>query len=487
MPLYNVIVIHDIAQIPRTVAYVQLSVLFAFGAGILYTLAAEVDGTNTLLVLTLMTAVGFYVFTHFFLARAFGVDSPLAVLLANIPIIGLPYLAFGNVNYIFAVADHPPSQTKLAPDTLLRIDDLKVYFPIRNNNILGGTKSYVRAVDGISLDLKRGETLGLVGESGSGKTSVGRAILRAINPTGGDVIFRGNGKSYTLAVDQNVPDSYRDIVQHALPAVFHETAIDNYKRNLPRLEIQKARPLMQMIFQDPYASLNPRMPVRDIIAEPLIANKLVKGNEVNQRVQDIAKRAKLNIEHLRRFPHAFSGGQRQRVGIARALVSNPEFIVCDESVSALDVSIQAEILNLLMDLQEEFGLTYLFIAHDLSVVAHISDRVAVMYVGQIVELAATEDLFKNPMHPYTAALLSAIPEVDPDAVMKPVSLAGEIPNPANPPNGCRFHTRCHFAKDICRTTVPEWKEHSPAHFAACHFVGDLDLQGIEVIAKAEPT
>jgi oligopeptide/dipeptide ABC transporter ATP-binding protein len=217
--------------------------------------------------------------------------------------------------------------------------------------------------------------------------------------------------------------------------------------------------------------------VRDIIAEPLVAGGVARGGEVDERVRDIARRCQLNLEHLRRYPHAFSGGQRQRIGIARALVVQPEFVVCDEPVSALDVSIQAQILNLLMDMQQEFGLTFLFIAHDLSVVEHVSDRVAVMYLGRIVELAPTEDLFYQPLHPYTEALMSAIPDLDPDNIMKPVILEGEIPSPANPPPGCPFHPRCRYAQDICKTDVPEWKEHRPGHLAACHFADQLELKG----------
>jgi oligopeptide/dipeptide ABC transporter ATP-binding protein len=236
---------------------------------------------------------------------------------------------------------------------------------------------------------------------------------------------------------------------------------------------------MQLIFQDPYSSLNPRMTVRDIIAEPLVAQKLAAGKEVDERVRDTAALCKLNLEYLRRFPHAFSGGQRQRIGIARALISQPQFIVCDESVSALDVSIQAEILNLLMDLQKEFGLTYLFIAHDLSVVAHISKRVAVMYLGQFVELAPTKELFYAPKHPYTEALMSAIPEMDPDQEMVPVHLEGEIPSPVNPPSGCRFHTRCPYVQDLCKTDLTQWQEIEKGRFVACHFADTLTLKGVD--------
>jgi len=253
---------------------------------------------------------------------------------------------------------------------------------------------------------------------------------------------------------------------------------------LNKKQLKTFRQHMQMIFQDPYSSLNPRMTVRDIIAEPLIVNKLARGLALNERVRDAALRCRLNIEHLRRFPHAFSGGQRQRIGIARALVLQPTFIVCDESVSALDVSVQAEILNLLGDLQEEFGLTYLFIAHDLSVVEYISDRVAVLYLGRIVEMAPTEELFFNPVHPYTEALMSAIPAPDPDAPMKPVVLEGEIPSPINPPPGCHFNPRCRYAEDICKTTRPEWKEYKPGHFSACHFSDTLELKGAEELGTA---
>ncbi|MBL7162705.1 MAG: ATP-binding cassette domain-containing protein [Anaerolineales bacterium] len=334
-------------------------------------------------------------------------------------------------------------------DTLLEIKDLKVHFPIRSKHLFGGVTKYVKAVDGVSFYIEKGETLGLVGESGSGKTTVGRSILRAIEPTEGQVTFNVDGKMLDLA-------------------------------QLTDKEMRTFRKHMQLIFQDPYSSLNPRMTVRDIIAEPLVAQELAKGKEVDERVRDAAALCKLNLEYLRRFPHAFSGGQRQRIGIARALISQPQFVVCDESVSALDVSIQAEILNLLMDLQAEFGFTYLFIAHDLSVVAHISKRVAVMYLGQFVELAPTKELFYAPKHPYTEALMSAIPEVDPDQEMTPVHLEGEIPSPINPPSGCRFHTRCPYVQDICKTEIPKWQEIEKEHFVGCHFANTLTLNGVEI-------
>lgn len=330
---------------------------------------------------------------------------------------------------------------------LLSVKNLKVYFPITTPGILRRKIGFIRAVDDVSFSIKRGETLGLVGETGSGKTTVGRSILRAAKITEGTVTLSINGEEIELS-------------------------------SLKGKDLRNFRHHMQLIFQDPYSSLNPRMTVRDIIAEPLVANKLVDKNKVDEIVQETALSCKLNIEHLRRFPHAFSAGQRQRICIARALVSKPEFVVCDESVAALDVSIQAEILNLLIDLQDEFQLTYLFIAHDLSVVAHISNRVAVMYVGQIVELASTIELFNSPRHPYTESLLSAIPEVDPDVRMKPVSIKGEIPNPANPPPGCRFHTRCPYAQDKCRSEEPKLREIEEKHFVACHLADVLDLVGV---------
>lgn len=330
---------------------------------------------------------------------------------------------------------------------LLSIQNLKVHFPIKSGGFLRRkTTKYVRAVDGLSFNINKGETLGLVGESGSGKTTAGRAILRALDPTEGRVLFNLDGTEVDLT-------------------------------QLEGKELRDFRRHMQFIFQDPFASLNPRMTVRDIIAEPLVANGVMSGEAVNERVREVAEKCRLNLEHLRRFPHAFSGGQRQRIGIARALVSDPKFIVCDESVSALDVSIQADILNLLKDLQDELGVTFLFIAHDLSVVAHISHQVAVMYVGQLVEMAPTNALFFNPKHPYTEALLAAIPTVNVKENIKPVALKGEIPNPINPPSGCRFHTRCSYVEDKCRQEAPEWREIGEQHFVACHFADDLTLQG----------
>ena len=329
---------------------------------------------------------------------------------------------------------------------LLEVKNLKKHFPLRHG-FLGRGAGTVKAVDGISLHILQGETLGLVGESGSGKTTAGRTILRAFNPTEGEIIFHlQDGPATDLA-------------------------------QLSAAELRAFRRHAQMIFQDPFSSLNPRMTVRDIIAEPLIAGGVAHGDEVDERVRETARRCQLSLEHLRRYPHAFSGGQRQRIGIARALVVQPQFVVCDEPVSALDVSIQAQILNLLMDMQKELGLTYLFVAHDLSVVEHVSDRVAVMYLGRLVEVAPTAALFYQPLHPYTEALMSAIPALDPDEVMKPVILKGEIPSPANPPTGCHFHPRCPFAQEVCKSETPEWKEYRPGHFAACHFADSLSLKG----------
>jgi peptide/nickel transport system ATP-binding protein len=328
---------------------------------------------------------------------------------------------------------------------LIRVDDLKVYFGSRS----GVSGPVIPAVDGVSFEIGKGQTLGLVGESGSGKTTVGRAILRTVQLRGGSVRFESNGSSVEVS----------SLAERDLRAF--------------------RRKHMQLIFQDPYSSLSPRMTVRDIIAEPLECQRFGTRAEIDARVRDVAATCRLNLEFLRRFPHAFSGGQRQRICIARALAANPEFIVCDEAVSALDVSIQADIINLLMDLQEELGLTYLFIAHDLSVVAQISSQIAVMYVGRLVEKAPTENIFRSPMHPYTKALISAVPTVDPDRKFEPMALSGEIPNPADLPAGCRFNTRCPFARDACRQVEPEWREIAPMHFVACHFAEELSAAARE--------
>ena len=320
---------------------------------------------------------------------------------------------------------------------LISIKNLNVEFPI--GRTLFGKPPMLRAVNNVSLEIMPGQFYGLVGESGSGKTTLGRAILRAVPISSGDITFDSRDVNYDVG-------------------------------SLEKNDLKKYRKMAQLIFQDPYAALSPRMTVRDIIAEPLEVMGLTQTREeTDERVREMAAKCRLNLEHLRRFPHAFSGGQRQRISIARTLVCNPNFVVADESVAALDVSIQADILNLLQSLQDELGLTFLFISHDLSVVAHICDHVAVMYLGTLVESAPTRKLFDNPSHPYTKALLSAIPSLDPDDSGKAQKLEGEIPSPVNPPPGCRFHTRCPLAEDRCRTEVPEWRELSDGHSVACHF------------------
>lgn len=322
-------------------------------------------------------------------------------------------------------------------ETILDVRDLKKYFPITQGILVQRKVADVKAVDGISFTVKQGETLGLVGESGCGKSTTGRTILQLYRPTEGQVIFRG--------------------------------------KDLARLkgeDLRKIRSDLQMIFQDPYASLNPRMTVGDIVAEPLEVHNIAKGKEKKERVQELLAIVGLNPYFINRYPHEFSGGQRQRIGIARALAVNPDFIVCDEPISALDVSIQAQIINLLEELQGRFGLTYLFIAHDLSVVRHISDRVAVMYLGKIVELTDSYTLYRNPLHPYTRALLSAVPIPDPNIEDKRerIILVGDVPSPVNPPKGCRFHTRCPLAIPICKEVAPEWRDVGNGHFVECHVV-----------------
>ncbi|MFZ5820321.1 MAG: ABC transporter ATP-binding protein [Chloroflexota bacterium] len=324
-----------------------------------------------------------------------------------------------------------------ANNVLLHVEHLVKYFPIKKGIIFQKEVAAVRAVDGISFDVHRGETLGLVGESGCGKSTTGRSILQLYRPTSGSVVFDG--------VD--------------LVALKGE-------------DLRKMRRKMQMIFQDPYASLNPRMTVGEIIGEPLIVHNLAASKEVEERVSHLLELVGLNPAFANRYPHEFSGGQRQRIGVARALSLQPSFIVCDEPISALDVSIQAQVVNLLEDLQSQFNLTYLFVAHDLSMVRHISNRVAVMYLGIIVELASRNEVYTNPLHPYTQALLSAVPIPDPvaDAKRKRVILEGDVPSPVNPPSGCRFRTRCPIADTICAEQRPEFREARPGHFVACHMV-----------------
>ncbi|HEY9526975.1 MAG TPA: dipeptide ABC transporter ATP-binding protein [Anaerolineales bacterium] len=320
-------------------------------------------------------------------------------------------------------------------ETLLHVDDLKMHFPIYRG-VFQRQVGAVRAVDGVSFDVKRGETLGLVGESGCGKSTTGRTILQLYKPTSGAVTFDGTNL-VTLKGEQ----------------------------------MRQMRRKMQMIFQDPYASLNPRMTVAQLVGEPLIVHSAATGAEITERVAHLLELVNLNPAFATRYPHEFSGGQRQRIGVARALALQPSFIICDEPISALDVSIQAQVVNLLEELQEQFHLTYLFIAHDLSMVKHISDRVAVMYLGVIVELATRDELYAKPLHPYTQALLSAVPIPDPvaDAKRKRTILQGDVPSPANPPSGCRFRTRCPIAEAVCAETRPEFREIRPGHFVACFF------------------
>jgi oligopeptide transport system ATP-binding protein len=322
-------------------------------------------------------------------------------------------------------------------DLLIDVQDLKIYFPVTAGFLISRKVAENKAVDGVTFNVKRGETVGLVGESGCGKSTTGRALLQLYKPTGGKVIFDG----------QDMATQRGENMRHL-------------------------RRRMQMIFQDPYASLNPRMSVRDIIGEPLLIHKLGNAAERRERVAELMRIVGLNPYYATRFPHEFSGGQRQRIGIARSLAVSPDFIVCDEPVSALDVSIQAQIINLLEELQEQFGLTYLFIAHDLAVVRHISDRVAVMYLGKMMELADRNDIYDNPLHPYTKSLLSAVSIPDPALERKRerIILTGDVPSSLRPPRGCVFHTRCPIAIDDCRQTVPEWRQVEPGHWVACHRV-----------------
>jgi len=366
-----------------------------------------------------------------------------------------------------------PESSTIRADSLLEVKRLKKYFPIQRG-LLRKLVGQIRAVDDVSFFVRPGETLSLVGESGCGKTTTARCVLRAIEPTAGEVLFR--------AADGSVVDI----------------------ASVPRRSLRPLRREMQMIFQDPFSSLNSRMTLLDIVGEPLEVNGVGNRQERVDRVAQLLRLVGLRPEYMRRYPHAFSGGQRQRIGIARALALNPRLVVADEPVSALDVSVQAQILNLMLELQERLGLTYLFVAHALSVAKHISDRVAVMYVGQMVEMAETEALFASPKHPYTAALLSAIPEPDPRArrrvgraarsgvlppangavavpareVRQRVILQGEVANPAAPPSGCYFHPRCQYAVDHCRTVAPIWEEIEPGHFVRCHRSRELQLPGV---------
>ena len=329
----------------------------------------------------------------------------------------------------------------MSTEVLVAVQELAVHFPVRGGLLSNRTKGVVRAVDGVNLDIRRGETLGLVGESGCGKSTTGRAILQLVRPTSGRILFQG--------------------------------------RDLTRIggrELRRMRRGMQMVFQNPYASLNPRMTVESIIAEPLHVHGVARGRELRARVAELLDLVGLDPTHLRRFPHEFSGGQRQRIGIARAIALHPEFIVADEPISALDVSIQAQILNLMQDLQEKLGLTYLFIAHDLSAVRHISDRIAVMYLGKVVEVGDAERVTQRPLHPYTQALISAVPVPDPvrERARRRIVLQGDLPSPMRPPSGCRFRTRCPWAFPRCAAEEPPLREWEPGHIVACHLLEDAN-------------
>jgi oligopeptide/dipeptide ABC transporter ATP-binding protein len=335
-------------------------------------------------------------------------------------------------------------------DVILSVKNLTKHFPI-HRGFLRRVVGHVQAVNKVSFSVKKGRTLGIVGESGCGKTTLARVILRAYEPTAGEALFKWNGEMVNIF-------------------------------SLGKQGLKGLRRNIQMIFQDPLSSLNPRKTVVEIIGEPLLIHGIAHGRELKVRVSELLELVGLSVQHLDRYPNAFSGGQRQRIAIARALALRPQVVLCDEPVSALDVSVQAQIINLLEDLQNELGLTYLFISHDLSVVEHISEQVAVMYLGSIVEIAPSRELYKNPRHPYTESLLSATPIIEPGTQRKRIILPGEIPNPADPPPGCRFHTRCSYARDNCKTTAPAWEEISPQHWVSCHFARTLSLRGMDTQA-----
>jgi oligopeptide/dipeptide ABC transporter ATP-binding protein len=335
----------------------------------------------------------------------------------------------------------------LANDTILEVRDLKMHFPLYRG-LIQKLVGHVKAVDGVSFYLKEREVLGLVGESGCGKTTVGRTVLRLYDPTSGEIRFRRKSGEWV---------------------------------DIARISQKNMKPLrreMRMIFQDPFSSLNPRLTVKDLISEPLEIHNIAHGREAEEQVAELMRSVGLDPTYMRRYPHEFSGGQRQRIGLARTLSLHPRLIIADEPVSALDVSVQAQVLNLLQELQARLGLTLIFIAHDLSVVEHISDRIAVMYVGKIVEMAETNELLHHPMHPYTEALLSSVPPADPDIATNRIRLQGEVPSPANPPPGCIFHPRCNYAQAVCSQEEPPLIEEEPGHFASCHFARELQLRGI---------
>jgi peptide/nickel transport system ATP-binding protein len=329
---------------------------------------------------------------------------------------------------------------------LVELEDVKKYFPV-SRGFLKRSVSHIKAVDGVSLKIFKGQTHGLVGESGSGKTTLGRTLIRAIDPSGGHMWFADRNQGW----------------------------IDLAELDASRL--RRARQNMKIVYQDPYSSLNPRMTVQQIVGEHLLVSKQAQGKELNRRVEELLELVGLRPEYGRRYPHAFSGGQRQRIAIARALSMRPQLLICDEPVSALDVSVQAQVLKLLHSLQEQFDLSYLFVAHDLSVVENVSEHVSVMYVGQIVESAPKNELYLNPQHPYTEALMSAVPRPDPRAKKERIVLEGELPSPENPPSGCYFHPRCRYVQDVCRTDAPPLLQVSPNHVSRCHFAGQLNLKG----------
>jgi len=332
-------------------------------------------------------------------------------------------------------------------NTILEVKNLKQHFPIKQG-LLQKTVGYIKAVDGVNFSLEKNEIMGLVGESGCGKTTVGRTILRLYDPTDGEIWYRKwDGEAVDIAT-------------------------------ITQKEMKPLRQEMRMIFQDPFSSLNPRFTVKDIIGEPLVIHKVAKGRALEDRVAELMRSVGLDPNYMRRYPHEFSGGQRQRIGLARTLSLSPRLIIADEPVSALDVSVQAQVLNLLQELQSELDLTLVFIAHDLSVVEHICNRIAVMYVGKLVEKAEAETLLKSPLHPYTEALASAVPPADPDIKPDRIILEGDVPSPANPPSGCVFHPRCRYAKDICKEEVPKLEEVEPDHFVSCHLAKELNLQGV---------
>ena len=332
-------------------------------------------------------------------------------------------------------------------DIILKVNDLKMHFPLRQG-ILQRRVGTIKAVDGVSFELREQEVMGLVGESGCGKTTVGRTLLRLYDPTGGEVLFhRSDGEWVDVA-------------------------------KISRKEMKDLRKEMRMIFQDPFSSLNPRLTVKDLIAEPIVIHGTATGDEITARVAELMDAVGLKPAYMGRYPHEFSGGQRQRIGVARTLALNPRLIVADEPVSALDVSVQAQVLNMLQALKNELRLTFIFISHDLSVVEHICDKIAVMYVGKLVELAPTDELLRNPKHPYTEALVSAVPPADPLIKMERIILEGDVPSPANPPAGCVFHPRCRYAQDICREQEPPLVTVAPDHVARCHFGDELELQGV---------